>query len=143
MKVSLSLRSPCSATPTDDRDTCGASARDPLAGHGRERPIGSIFYVVRTMNSKFPAVCVAHSSVRTRRPVLTGRRGGRREYAAAATPAFQPLPRVDAALDFADLLELSLASVLPAFDRADFDGLEDLPMCTHPLSHCDQQSTGL
>lgn len=58
-------------------------------------------------------------------------------------PAFQPLPRVDAAADFADLLELSLASVLPAFDRADFDGLEDLPMCIHPLPHCHQHSMNL
>lgn len=77
------------------------------------------------------------------RPTLTARKGGRCEGATAATPCSQPLPRVDAAADFADLLELSLASLLPAFDRADFDGLEDLPMCTHPLPHCPQHSTGL
>lgn len=42
----------------------------------------------------------------------------------------QPLPRVDPALLFADLLEESEASVLPAFDNAALDGL---PMVVTPF----------
>ena len=52
-------------------------------------------------------------------------RAARCQARAAARP--QPLPRVDPAFDFAVLLELSFARVLPAFESADFDGLEDLP----------------
>lgn len=40
-----------------------------------------------------------------------------------AHPSDQPLPSVDAAWDLDDLEEPDDARVLPALDRADFDGL--------------------
>lgn len=54
----------------------------------------------------------------------------RRPSTARPTAGVQPLPRVEPAFDFADLLEPSLASVLPAFESADFDGLDDFPLLT-------------
>lgn len=38
----------------------------------------------------------------------------------------QPLPRVEPALLFADLVDEPEASVLPAFDSADLDGLPNV-----------------
>jgi hypothetical protein len=46
----------------------------------------------------------------------------------------QPLPRVDPALILADLLDDPEASVLPAFDNADLDGLPIVIRTRRPLS---------
>jgi hypothetical protein len=48
------------------------------------------------------------------------------------------LPRVDAALDFAGALELSLAKVLPALERSFLEGLP-ISLTSSPLT--DKKST--
>ena len=51
---------------------------------------------------------------------MTGQ--ARRSWPEPAPTVAQPLPSVDPAFDFAALLELSVARVLPAFESAFFDG---------------------